>query len=187
MIARGMRERADCTKCSLRSEVLPHPPLIPPPPAAENTAMEAAQHPLIRPRVSLLRRAAIATVALSFLPLAYVATQGQRQARRQAELEDMLFCRTRLQDALDAQRSDGSGPAPRRSTVDAQSSSRAVTEWAAKLKWRLANYGAASTPRSRAEDADVRLSTATLAIAERRLADALAAVNALVEPLAPSE
>ena len=56
----------------------------------------------------------VATVVTVFLAMAYVGLRGERNARREAELLDALFCRDQLQQALDARRGEASGSAPRR-------------------------------------------------------------------------
>jgi len=137
-----------------------------------------SQHRVAHARASWLRPVVLAAAALSFLFLAYAGSRGHRHARRQADLEDVVLCRVRLQEALDAQRSAATGPTPKRSTMDAQMESRAVKEWAAKLKGRLTEFGAKYAPAAEAEVPDLRLGSATLAIAEDRFVDALATINA---------
>jgi tetratricopeptide (TPR) repeat protein len=134
-----------------------------------------------------LRAAKVATVALSFLLLAYAGIQGQRHARRQAQLDDMMYCRDNLQEALDARRSAATGPTPKRSTTDAHSWSRPVTEWAARLERRITGFRSTHTSASEAEDLELRLSEATLAVAQRRFSDALRAITAAGERLPPRE
>ena len=93
----------------------------------------SSQVEIIHKHGSWLRAAKVAMLALFFLLLAYLGSQGKRHPGRQAKLEEIVFCRDHLQEALDAQRSAASGPTPKRSVTNTHSSSRAVIEWAAKL------------------------------------------------------
>jgi tetratricopeptide (TPR) repeat protein len=93
------------------------------------------------------------------------------------------MCRDYLQEALDAQRSARSGPTPKQSGTNAPSPSRAVTEWAAKLKWRITQFRSTYAAASPLEDLDLRLSAATLAIAEHRSREAPARIDAQAELL----
>jgi tetratricopeptide (TPR) repeat protein len=138
-----------------------------------------------RRRRPWLRAAKVAALALLFLPLAYAGIEGQRSARRRGQVEEIRFCRDSLQKALDAQRSAAAGPTPKRSAAAAGDGSRPVREWAAKLSLRAAAFRSTHAPPSEAEDLELKLSEALVAIAERRCADALRTLGAAAERIEP--
>ena len=132
-------------------------------------------------RGSPLHAAAVAAIALSFLLLAYAGSLGHRHARREADLANIRFSRDRLQEALDARRTAASVATRTRGTADPPSTSREVTEWAATLKWRLAQFRSTYAPAPEVEDLELRSSEATLAIAEGRFQEALSALAVQAE------
>lgn len=129
---------------------------------------------------SRFRALEIAGGSVLFLVLAYLGSEGKSHARREADLEVILFLRDELQEALDAERA-ASGPVSGRFTTGdappSQPSSRAVQEGIAKLQPRLASFRSTYERRSDSEDLSLRSSEALLAIAQGRYTDALRAIE----------
>lgn len=128
-------------------------------------------------------RAALAAVLfLVLLSLAIAGQRGQSFARREAALLDLLLCREHLQQELDQARSDAAGTAPRRGAAEPSPASPGALAWSGKLRSSLKDFSAAHGVALGLESASLRLCSATLAVAERRLPEALSILDGPVEP-----
>jgi tetratricopeptide (TPR) repeat protein len=125
--------------------------------------------------LELTRPTRLAAIALFFIALAFLGTRGKLEATRHAELDLILAVRDELQAALDAERSV-TGPLSG-SALKPGMRSREASDWAAQLGARVERFVSSHDPATKAEDLDLRLARATLAVAERRFGQALASME----------